>query len=78
MTARCLSVEEAARHCGVSVSTFEAAVRPHVPPIRLGRRCVWDIKALDRWLDAKAGITPDAAPKGSAYEQWQARRRREA
>jgi hypothetical protein len=61
MTPRLLSRDEAATYCGVVAETFEQHVRPHVPPIGLGARRLWDIRALDRWLDRQSGLV-DAPP----------------
>ena len=46
---RGLAVDEAAEYCGVSASQLRAQ---GPKPLRIGRRCVWDIRDLDRWLDA--------------------------
>lgn len=48
---RLLDVEAAAEYCGVCPSVFIK----HVPvkPIKLGRRKVWDVGAIDRWIDAQ-------------------------
>ena len=53
---RLLSRDAAAAYCGVTAETFEQHVRPHVPPIAIGARRLWDIKALDRWLDVRSGL----------------------
>ena len=45
---RCLSREQAARYLGIG-RTLLARIGP--PPIRLGRRRVYDRVDLDRWLD---------------------------
>lgn len=45
---RCLSREEAARYLGIG-RTLLARIGP--PPVRLGRRLVYDRVDLDRWLD---------------------------
>lgn len=61
MTPRLLSREEAARYCGgVAPETFES----HVPvqPVRIGRRCFWDVKSLDRWLDQQSGLVEALTP----------------
>ena len=57
MTPRLLSRDAAATYCGVTAETFERHVRPHVPPIEIGARRLWDVKALDHWLDAQSGFT---------------------
>jgi predicted DNA-binding transcriptional regulator AlpA len=45
---RCLSLEQAARYLGIG-STLLKRIGP--PPVRLGRRLVYDRVDLDRWLD---------------------------
>lgn len=45
---RCLSREQAARYLGIG-RTLLKRIGP--PPIRLGRRRVYDRVDLDRWLD---------------------------
>jgi hypothetical protein len=63
MTPRLLSREAAAEYCGVSVGLFEQNVG--VTPIRgFGSRKLWDVKALDRWLDRLSEI--DDAPRKKA------------
>jgi len=57
MTPRLLSRWAAAAYCGVSPTTFDEHVAHAVRPIALGRRTLWDIKALDRWLDQQSGLT---------------------
>jgi predicted DNA-binding transcriptional regulator AlpA len=47
-TARCLSKDEAAQYLGIGVTLFDGL---RIPPVRLGRRCVWDRYDLDAWLD---------------------------
>ena len=48
-TGKTLSRVDAARKCGVSVSTFDGHVRPHLPEVKLGRRRVFlesDVEAF--------------------------------
>jgi hypothetical protein len=41
---------------------FEARVRPHVPALAISARpLLWDVRALDRWLDEQSGLV-DAGP----------------
>ena len=47
-TARCLTKEEAADYLGIGVTLFDGL---RIPPVRLGRRCVWDRFDLDAWLE---------------------------
>ena len=46
--ARCLSREQAANYLGIGV-TLLTEIGPS--PIKIGRRCVYDVLDLDRWLD---------------------------
>ncbi len=66
ITPRLLSRDAAAAYCGINAETFEHHVRPHVPPIEIGARRLWDIRALDSWLDARSGLTNDLRP----VEDW--------
>lgn len=58
MTPRLLSRDAAATYCGVTAQTFEQ----HVRPIEIGARRLWDIRALDRWLDVQSGLTDAFRP----------------
>ena len=49
MQSRLLNVEDAAAYCGISPALFERHVR--VLPLKLGRRKVWDVRAIDLWID---------------------------
>ena len=62
ITPRLLSRDLAAAYCGVTAETFEQHVRPHVRPIEIGARRLWDVKALDRWLDAQSGLADAFRP----------------
>jgi hypothetical protein len=57
MTPRLLSREGAAAYCGMSPNHFDAHVAKAVLPLHFGRRSLWDIKALDQWLDQQSGLT---------------------
>ena len=57
ITPRLLSRGAAAAYCGISAATFDEHVVQAVKPIAIGRRTLWDIKALDRWLDQRSGLT---------------------
>ena len=60
-----LSREEAARHVGVSTSSFDDLVaRGIMPkPLELGiRRNVWNVRALDAALDHLAGLNREGVP----------------
>jgi predicted DNA-binding transcriptional regulator AlpA len=47
-TKRCLTRSQAAEYLGIGVTLF-AQIGP--PPVRLGRRIVYDRVDLDQWLD---------------------------
>ena len=47
-SARCLSKQQAAQYLGIGVTLFTEF---GVPSIKLGRRIVYDVLDLDRWLD---------------------------
>jgi hypothetical protein len=53
---RCLSADEAAEYCNVSRNTL---VRHGPAPTKIGDRCIYDRRVLDRWLDKLAGIGSD-------------------
>jgi len=57
LTPRLLNRDQSAAYCGVIAETFEAHIRPYVRPLEIGTRRLWDIKALDRWLDQRSGLT---------------------
>ncbi len=65
---RLLSISEAATYCCVGVTTFNAEVRPRVPPIKIGKRRVWDKVALNRWIDAQSG---SEATSGDDFGDWE-------
>jgi len=62
MTPRLLSRDQAAAYCGISAPHFDETVAKEVPALPLGRRNLWDRKLLDRWLDARSGITESLRP----------------
>ena len=49
---RCLTKEQAAAYLGIGV-TLLLQIGP--PPIKFGRRSVWDVVDLDRWLEDYKG-----------------------
>lgn len=61
-----LTRDEAAAYCNVVAETFEKHVRPHVRPVEIGARTLWDIRALDRWLDQQSGLVDAPQP----LEKW--------
>src|SRR2546425_9203404 len=64
---RCLTKEQAAAYLGIGV-TLLLQIGP--PPIKLGRRSVWDVVDLDTWL----GEYKDRGRAGKEGEaKWPAR-----
>lgn len=49
---RCVDAQTAADYCGVSKGTF---MRHGPKPIKIGVRCVYDLDAVDAWLNEKSG-----------------------
>jgi hypothetical protein len=60
LTPRLLSRELAAEYCGVSVGLFDETIGKKVPPIELNTRKLWDVRALDHYLDQQSGLAPPA------------------
>jgi hypothetical protein len=56
MTPRLLSRDEASLYCGLLPSTFDRTVAKSVQAIKLANRVVWDVRAIDRWLDQVSGL----------------------
>lgn len=50
---RMLNAAEAAAYCGVSPNHFHAHVR--VAPVLIGTKKLWDVRALDEYLDRLSG-----------------------
>ncbi len=69
MTPRLLSREAAATYCGISPNHFDETVAKEVLAIHIGRRALWDIKELDRWVDRRGGASDDADPPRSIAER---------
>ena len=61
---RCFDRKEAASYVCVSVSTFDKLVRDGTmpQPMKFLGRNVWDVRELDRALDAQSGVIPKASP----------------
>ena len=61
MTPRLLARQQAAEYCGVCVTTFMAHVAPQVGAVEIGTKRLWDVRTLDRWIDAlSVGVTEPA------------------
>lgn len=56
-----LSREEAAAYCGISPNHFDEHVGKVVEPIPLGKRKLWDIRALDRFIDSISKVASDGS-----------------
>jgi hypothetical protein len=68
MTPRLLCRDAAAEYCGMSPNHFEEHVSKGVPLLQFGKRNLWDVKVLDRWLDQRSGLAHDADNAGS--NEW--------
>ncbi len=53
-TALAISREDAAEMIGVSLNSFERHVQPHVRTVRVGRRVLVPVSALEAFLEADA------------------------
>ena len=72
-TGRLIDRATAARYCNLSASAFSDWVRKGRLPGPLPGTIRWDLKAIDRALDALSGLTP---PDSSALDEWRAKRAR--
>ena len=56
VTPRLLTMEQAARYCGVCPSTFKAICTVAPIALRRGERLLrYDVRVLDRWIDGLKG-----------------------
>ena len=61
-----LTRDEAAGYCRVSLRTFDRQVASEVPRVRIGCRCLFDRKDIDRWLERhKVGSSTSIPNRGS-------------
>lgn len=58
MTPRLISRDDAALYLGVSGNHFDRHVAPFVAAVMLGCRRLYDVRALDRFVDGRAGPGP--------------------
>lgn len=65
--ARCLTREQAAEYCGLSVHGFADWVRRGIVPGPIPGTHKWDLKAIDAALDKASGLTEPAV---SGYRGW--------
>ena len=68
LSPRLLTRDAAATYLSISSAHFTAHVAPTVPPVAIGAALRWDIKALDRWLDQRAGIRNDPGSRERLLE----------
>jgi hypothetical protein len=68
LTPRLLSAEAAAEYCGISPGLFKQTIGKAVPPVEVNTRLVWDIRALDRWID-RQGESGDANQRQPSIEE---------
>jgi hypothetical protein len=61
-----LSREEAASWCRISPCHFDKHVATAVRPINLGKRKLWSVKALQQFVDSRAGTQSDAR----SLDEW--------
>jgi hypothetical protein len=59
ITPRLLSRDEAAAYCGICPNTFSQYVAKEVAPIKFGRRKLWDINALDKFIGKHTTLVSD-------------------
>jgi hypothetical protein len=60
---RLLSREQAAEYCGgISTPHFIETIGQEVPPIEIGKRKFWDVRALDHYLDIQSGLIETPLP----------------
>ena len=58
LTPRLLSRDQAAAYCGMSPGLFQDTIGREVHPVDIrGRRILWDLRALDRWIDRQSKLT---------------------
>jgi len=57
-TPRLLGAEQACAYLGLKSRDGLNSVP--VRPVRIGARVLWDVRAIDAWLDQLAGLSPSA------------------
>ncbi len=71
---RCVTIEDAARHVGLEVEGYRAAIRRGIFPGPIPGTKRYDLKAIDRRLDVLSGLDCKAAVQElSPYEAWKAK-----
>ncbi len=57
---RYLDIKGASAYCRLSVSHLQKlCCRRKIPFIKMGRRCIFDARLLDRWLSRRAVLPRD-------------------
>lgn len=71
---RLLSEERAAAYVGASRGTFRAEVARGVypPPIRRGRRVLWDVRAIDQAIDRLSDLSVQSPSTSLGEIEWDA------
>lgn len=73
----CVDRKEAAQMVNLSPSAFDGAVSAGIfpPPIKVGRRKIWAIKAIEKAVDRLAGLDVDSDNKAmEALNKWKKNR----
>jgi hypothetical protein len=64
---RLLDIEAISHYCGVSANTFLKYCP--VRPLRLGRCRLWDVRAVNHWLDELQCLMPAPANDDHDHEK---------
>src|SRR5665213_3508684 len=51
LSPRLVSRDEAAEYTGVSLTTFKEHVQPRLRVVEIGRRVLFDVQELDKWVE---------------------------
>lgn len=54
---RLLNRNAAAAYCGMTAPHFTLHVASYVPPLKFGKKLLWDVKAIDHWLNSQSNGT---------------------
>jgi hypothetical protein len=72
MTPRLLTRDQAAAYCGISPAHFTETIAREVPAVMVRATMRWDVRALDRWIDTKAGLYDGSERQRSIAERLNA------
>ena len=68
---RLVTIADAARYCGLSEQGYRDWIRRGIVPGPLEGTNRYDIRAIDRALDAHSGLDTEVPPaEASAYDDW--------